>query len=98
MTAENAKKVKMRRDGTPKQSLARIMKNNFGIISKVARLGPDYLIGNILMGVIYGLCQSADTVFTVKLFNAIDEGAQFGDVAFLIALMAVWNLSTAALH
>ena len=98
MTAENAKKVKMRRDGTPKQSLARIMKNNFGIISKVARMGPDYLIGNILMGVVYGLCQSADTVFTVKLFNAIDEGAQFGDVAFMIALMAVWNLSTAALH
>ena len=36
MAAENAKKVKMRRDGTPKQSLARIMKNNFGIIAKVA--------------------------------------------------------------
>lgn len=61
MAAENAKKVKMRRDGTPKQSLARIMKNNFGIIAKVARMGPDYLIGNILMGVVYGLTNSADT-------------------------------------
>lgn len=89
MAAENAKKVKMRRDGTPKQSLARIMKNNFGIIAKVARMGPDYLIGNILMGVVYGLTNSADTVFTVKLFNALDEGAEFGDVAFMIALMAV---------
>ena len=98
MAAENAKKVKMRRDGTPKQSLARIMKNNFGIIAKVARMGPDYLIGNILMGVVYGLTNSADTVFTVKLFNALDEGAEFGDVAFMIALMAVWNLTTSALH
>lgn len=98
MAAENAKKVKMRRDGTPKQSLARIMKNNFGIIAKVARMGPDYLIGNILMGVVYGLTNSADTVFTVKLFNALDEGAELGDVAFMIALMAVWNLTTSALH
>lgn len=96
MTAENTKKIKMRRDGTPRQSFARVLKNNIAIVAKVARMGPDYLIGNIIMGVINGLCNSANTIFTLKLFNALDVGTAFRDVAVMIAFMALWNLTTSA--
>lgn len=88
----NGTKTKMNRDGTPKQSFSRIIRNNFGIVAKVARLGPDYLIGSIIMGVLYGLNNSANTIFIMKIFNAFDEGLSFEAVAGMIGLMALWNL------
>ena len=91
-------KVKMNRDGTPKQSMLRILKNNFGIVAKVARLGPDYLISNIIMGVLKGLNDSVNTIFLLKLFNALDADAEFADVAKLIGLMALWYLFYVAIY
>lgn len=85
-------KVKMNRDGTPKQSPLRILKNNFRIVAKVVRLGPDFLLGNIIMGILAGLNISADSFFTLKLFNALDDGSEFEAVASLIGLYALWKI------
>lgn len=85
-------KVKMNRDGTPKQSPLRILKNNFRIVAKVVRLGPDFLLGNIIMGILAGLNISADSLFTLKLFNALDDGSEFEAVASLIGLYALWKI------
>ena len=66
------------RDKTVKrQGILRILSNNFRIVAKVARLTPDYFISVIVEGIIWGTINSAMSVFTVYLFDALDEGAPF---------------------
>lgn len=81
------------RDKTVKrQGILRILSNNFRIVAKVARLTPDYFISVIIEGIIWGTINSAMSVFTVYLFDALDEGAPFRQLAITIAIMAVFYL------
>lgn len=75
-----------------KQHLFRILSNNLKIVIKAAKLTPDYFISVIVEGIVWGLINSAEAVFTVNLFNALDEGKPFSEIAYIIAVMAVFYL------
>ena len=76
----------------PKQGLKRVVSNNLRIIAKVARLTPDYIISVIIEGIIWGMVNSAEAVFTVRLFDALDAGATFPEIALIIGIMAGFYL------
>ena len=83
----------MKKDSkTPKQRLSRILSNNLRLIGKVARLTPDYFISVILEGIVWGLINSVEAVFTFHLFDALDAGRTFAEIALIIAAMAVFYL------
>lgn len=83
----NDKKVKQ-----PKQHIGRIIANNARIVGKAAKMTPDYFISVIIEGIVWGLINSAEAVFTVRLFNALDEGSSFREIAVIIAVMAGFYL------
>ncbi len=75
-----------------KQKLFSVVKNNFYMIGKVARYTPDYFVLMIVEGVIWGLINSASSIFSFRLLNAIDGGTDFAYAATLIGLMALFYL------
>ena len=80
----------------PKQGLKRIFSNNLRIVAKVARLTPDYLISVVIEGIVWGMMNSAEAVFTVRLFDALDAGASFAEIATIIGFMAGFYVLTYA--
>lgn len=76
----------------PRQSVGRVLKNNLRMVIKVARLTPEYFFTMILEGVVWGLINSAYSVFTVKLFDALDMGLPFKDCALIVGVMAAFYL------
>ena len=74
----------------PRQRLGRIFSNNLRIIFKVARMSPDFLILMVLDGVVSGMLSSAEAIFTVQLFDALDRGGTFEEIATIIGLMAIF--------
>ena len=81
----------------PKQKLSKIFSNNLRIVAKVARLTPDYFISVILEGIIWGLINSVEAVFTFHLFDALDAGKSFREIALIILAMASFYLIAYAL-
>ena len=81
----------------PKQKLKRILSNNLRIVGKVARLTPDYFISVFLEGIVWGLINSVEAVFTFHLFDALDEGRSFREIALIILAMAAFYLIAYAL-
>ena len=81
----------------PKQKLSKIFSNNLRIVAKVARMTPDYFISVILEGIVWGMINSVEAVFTFRLFDALDAGATFREVALIIAAMAGFYLLAYAL-
>lgn len=80
--------MKKNENKAPKQSVGRIISNNFRLLAKVARLVPGYFISIIVEGIIKGIRGSLEAIFIVKLFNALDGGADFRELAIIIALVA----------
>ena len=77
----------------PKQSLRRVLKNNFTIFGKVCKYAPDLVILAFLEeGVLQGVHNSIYAVFTLHLFNSLDLGEPFGKIALIIGLMSLWYL------
>ena len=77
----------------PKQSLWRVLKNNFTIFGKVCKYAPDLVILAFLEeGVLQGVHNSIYAVFTLHLFNSLDLGEPFGKIALIIGLMSLWYL------
>ena len=81
----------------PKQKLSKIFSNNLRIVAKVARLTPDYFISVILEGIVWGLINSVEAVFTFHLFDALDAGKSFREIALIIIAMASFYLIAYAL-
>ncbi|MBQ2732910.1 MAG: ABC transporter ATP-binding protein [Clostridia bacterium] len=77
---------------TPRQSLGRVLKNNLRMVIKVARLTPEYFFTMILEGIVWGLINSAYSVFTVRLFDALDKGTPFSECAAIVLYMAAFYL------
>ena len=71
-----------------KQRICRIFLNNFRIVFKVARMAPDFFVMMIIDGIISGLLNSAEAVFTLHLFDSLDRGETFENVAMIIGIMA----------
>ncbi|MBO5701235.1 MAG: ABC transporter ATP-binding protein [Clostridia bacterium] len=77
----------------PKQSLWRVLRNNFVIFGKVCKYAPDLVILAFLEeGVLQGIHNSIYAVFTLHLFNSLDLGEPFGKIAMIIGLMSLWYL------
>lgn len=77
---------------TPRQSFGRVLKNNLRMVIKVARLTPEYFFTMILEGIVWGLINSVYSVFTVKLFDALDMGTPFSECAAIVLYMAAFYL------
>lgn len=85
------KKEKNRKsEKKPKQNIRTIIFNNFRMYAKIARLTPEFFIVTVIKGIIFGINSSAEAVFTVKLFDALDRGASFGEAAVIIGYMALF--------
>ena len=88
-----SKKTKEKKPREKRQSLGRIIRNNAVIFGKVCKYAPDLVICTFLEeGVLQGINSSIYSVFTLNLFNSLDEGADFGAVASIIGLMALWYI------
>ncbi len=86
--SDTAKKSKK-----PKQKPTRVIKNNWAMLCKVAKLTPGYIVYMVLEGIIYGLINAAMTVFTYNLFNAMDAAEpSFSYVLTIVGALAVFNL------
>ena len=75
-----------------RQSLRRILASNLRMYAKMARMTPAYFILTVLKGLFYGASSSATAIFTVRLFDAIDAGADFPTVASIIGYMALFQV------
>lgn len=80
--------MKKDQNKAPKQKLSKIAKNNLRMLAKIVRLAPVYCIGTVLEGIIWGLMNSAMAVMSLRLFNALDLGTPFPDIAKMILYMA----------
>lgn len=83
----------MRKDGkTPKQRPDAVIKNIAALFVKIAKYTPEYIVITVLRTAISAVGMSASTLFTYTLLNALDETADFGYAAKIIALMAAFYL------
>ena len=73
-----------------KQGVGKIISNNLRMYAKIARLTPSFFIVTVIKGLMFGANASAEALFTVKLFDAIDSGAEFSEVAFIIGMLAAF--------
>ncbi len=72
------------------QSFGRIVKNNARMFMKVARLTPEYIVGMIAEGMVYGLINFSGLFFMNELFNAFDKGMTFGEIALILGIMSLF--------
>lgn len=93
MSKQNEKKTR-----EPRQSPARIIRNNAVLFFKVCRFTPEYVMAHFLVeGIVVGFANSLDAVFTLKLFNALDRGDGFAIVARIIMWYALFKIAHIAL-
>lgn len=81
---------KKRRDGRPHHSLWRILRNNGIMLGKIWKFTPEYMIGTVIEGVIWGFLNSAEVLFINRLFNAMDDGSGFWFAAKIIGILLVF--------
>ena len=61
----NGNKNENARPKAPKQKMSKILKNNLLLLKKTAKLTPDYFILTFVEGVVWGIINSAISLFTV---------------------------------
>ena len=88
----NGNKNENARPKAPKQKMSKILKNNLLLLKKTAKLTPDYFILTFVEGVVWGIINSAISLFTVYLFDALDVGAPFSRMASIIGIMALFYI------
>ncbi len=76
----------------PKQKLSKIIKNDLSMLVKIAKLSPAFFFGTVCEGIIWGMINSAMSVLTLRLFDALDIGAQFSQIAKMILFMAAFYI------
>lgn len=86
-----------RDDKEPRQNLIRVLKNNLRILGKVIKTTPDYFVAVLIWGLAWGVINSIEAVFTYQLFNALDTGASFAQLAGIIGTMAAFYVVAYAL-
>ncbi|MGN1410179.1 MAG: ABC transporter ATP-binding protein [Eubacteriales bacterium] len=90
MKAEKEKKTK--KDKKEKMPLSQVLKYNFLMLKKIAQMTPQYIVFMIVSGIIGGISNSIETIFTYRLFNLLDKpDATFGKAAAYIVLIFVVN-------
>ncbi|MBQ9115725.1 MAG: ABC transporter ATP-binding protein, partial [Clostridia bacterium] len=65
-----------------KMPAGQVIRYNFLMLRKIARLTPQYIVFMFAVGIIGGISSSIETIFTYKLFNALDRpDITFGEIA-----------------
>lgn len=87
--AEKDKKMKM--------PAGQVIRYNFLMLKKIARLTPQYIVFMFILGIIGGITNSIETIFTYRLFNALDQpdvtfGKIAGYVLFILGVRLAINL------
>ena len=75
-----------------KQKISSVINNNVFMLRKIAKYAPDYFIGMIAEGIIWGLINSSMAYFSYNLLNTVSVGKDFPYAAKLIGIMAVFYL------
>lgn len=75
-----------------RQKLSRIVGNNLFVLGKIFRFTPDYIIWMVIEGVVWGLINSVQAMFSYYLFNALDAGAPFTRILRIVGFMAGFYL------
>ena len=83
-------KQKFHADGTPKQPLFVILRNNLRMVGKIIRYSPHVFVSNVLGGVIAGLRSAASAWFTVALLNGLDVGTPLSELLWYIGIYAAF--------
>ena len=76
-----------------RQKPGQILRNNWRMIRAVARYIPQYPFLMVMEGLIWGALNSASALFTIRLFNQLDDPEiTFGKIALTIGVMALFYL------
>ena len=75
-----------------KQSIKRIVSNNFKMICKIGKHSPQLVLLMIGQGVFYGVANSIEMLFLPLVLNALEQGAPFESFIplFLMGLGAIF--------
>ncbi|MBQ6701818.1 MAG: ABC transporter ATP-binding protein [Clostridia bacterium] len=79
-----------------KQSIGTVFKNNIYMLKQVAHYTPGYFVFMIIEGVVWGLINSAEAIFTFNLLNSVEYGGNFGKVVLILGIMALFKIITGA--
>ena len=90
--AEKDKK-KEKKDKKEKMPAGQVIKYNFLMLKKIAQMTPQYIVFMFIVGIVGGISNSIQTIFTYKLFNALDlPDITFGKIAGYIFLILGVNV------
>mgnify|MGYP003306909039 CR=1 FL=1 len=90
--AEKDKK-KEKKDKKEKMPAGQVIRYNFLMLGKIAKMTPQYIVFMFIVGIVGGISNSIQTIFTYKLFNALDlPDITFGKIAGYIFLILGVNV------
>ena len=70
-----------------------VIRYNFLMLGKIAKMTPQYIVFMFIVGIIGGISSSIQTIFTYRLFNALDlPDITFGKIAGYILLILGVNV------
>ena len=75
------------------------LKNNFFMLSRVAKYTPAFFFWTIIEGIVWGCIHSFTSVLFVKsLFDKIEAQAPFSDILSLVSIMAAFFILAYIFH
>ena len=84
---------KIKKEKKKREKLSVVLKNNWLMLKKIAKITPEYIFFTLLMSVIWGLGNAASGYFTYAVLNEFDLPApSFTKVVIYLALMVTWLL------
>ncbi len=82
-----------KKDKKEKMPAGQVIKYNFLMLGKIAKMTPQYIVFMFIVGIVGGISNSVQTIFTYKLFNALDlPDITFGKIAGYIFLILGVNV------
>lgn len=82
-----------KKDKKEKMPAGQVIKYNFLMLGKIAKMTPQYIVFMFIVGIVGGISNSIQTIFTYKLFNALDlPDITFGKIAGYIFLILGVNV------
>ncbi len=88
-----AKKIQPKKPKKEREKPGVVLRNNWLMLKKIAKMTPEYLICTALMSIVWGLGNAGYTYFSYLVFNEFDTAApSFGRVALFLTLMIAWQL------
>lgn len=83
----------MKKDKKEKMPTGQVIRYNFLMLGKIAKMTPQYIVFMFIVGIVGGISNSIQTIFTYKLFNALDlPDITFGKIAGYIFLILGVNV------